>query len=398
MILCASATFLTAPLQGVAQGIGSTLVNKAAGLVQTQRPKIIGVGESAHGSATLQELGFELAKRLIIARVVSDIVLEGSDGALSALSRAVEQNQGNVTAALLSQRYPIWKTAEAREFFEWLRLMNAERPRRSRVRVHGNDIQNPNAAHSHIVSVLRELVPALARQTEALLSRIDPFADLYFDQVENDVALALLHELNGVLAQVARARPARDALSSDAWATAHRQLRAYRAHLIAYSAARPVGLTEEGERSKAMAELTADIARQSIGSVIVFMHAGHTAREVGSAGGRLAKEWGRHYLPIGTFFGKGEVLSRLSADTTATIPCDLPPDTSTLEGLFESHHRDTVVILRGTPKWVLDQPLHERAFGASDSSCGFTTSLSAPRKRFDLLLFAWRGKASRSIQ
>ena len=374
----------------------TALADRVASAARVPLPKIIGIGESAHGSATLQVLGFALAKRFITDGGVSDVVLEGSDGALGALANAVERGQGSVVTALNSQRYPIWKTQESAEFFEWLRDLNLNRDLAARVRVHGNDIQNPNAAHAAIVGALRERVPAIATRAEVLLSRIDPFVDVYFDGVNRALATTLLSELTQLIAEVEALPPDSGEPDAVRWAAATRRLRAYQGNLQAYSSARSPRTTEARQRSLVMTELTTQIVKRSTASVLLFMHAGHVARERGAVGGMLARLWGKGYLPIGLFFGEGEVATFRESGPIQTLNCSLPRRTGTLEGLLGSGRTDTVFVLRETQA-AFNQPIAERAIGFGDASCGSVVPASTPRQRYEVLMFAARGTASRPI-
>lgn len=114
--------------------IGSLLKNK----------RIIGLGESIHGSGEIQLLKIDLLKYLIQNEGFEAIAMETSMAEAELINEYIHSKGRDIKALMIENLHPIWRTNEIASMFEWLR--NYNRTAAKPISFWGIDMQQSNEA------------------------------------------------------------------------------------------------------------------------------------------------------------------------------------------------------------------------------------------------------------
>lgn len=124
--------------------------------------RIIGLGESTHGTSEFFTEKHRLVKHLVERRGVRVFALEANQRAVSALDRYVREGVGSAREALHAL-YAVWNTEEMLGLIEWLRVYNRAHPQ-APVHVVGYDMQDQREPSDSLLAYLdRHDAPLRAR-------------------------------------------------------------------------------------------------------------------------------------------------------------------------------------------------------------------------------------------
>lgn len=114
--------------------------------------RIIGLGESTHGTSEFFTEKHRLVKHLVERRGVRVFALEANQRAVSALDRYVREGVGSAREALHAL-YAVWNTEEMLALIEWLRAYNRAHPQ-APVHVVGYDMQDQREPSDSLLAYL----------------------------------------------------------------------------------------------------------------------------------------------------------------------------------------------------------------------------------------------------
>jgi erythromycin esterase len=124
--------------------------------------KIIGLGESTHGTSEFFTEKHRLIRHLVEQRGVRVFALEANQRAVAALDRYVREGVGSARQALRTV-YAVWNTEEMLGLIEWLRAYNVAHPQ-APVHVVGYDMQDHRQPSDSLLAYLdRHDAPLRAR-------------------------------------------------------------------------------------------------------------------------------------------------------------------------------------------------------------------------------------------
>lgn len=259
--------------------------------------RVVGLGESTHGTAEFFRLKHRLVEYLVTERGYSVFAMEASASAAPAVDAYIRHGRGDAATVLKGLGFWTWRTREVLDLIEWLRAHNAARPEEERVRFVGVDPQRCGVSVELVAGALKGSsdVEALAVLADADPgSRPDPERRLV--QVAERVVAAL--EERG-----------------DPEALRHGRILVRAADLVT----RPrrhedVARTVFAARDRYMAEAVAEIV-ESGARVALWGHNGHIAKArygggVESLGTHLRARYGEAYYALGLLFGEGGFRAR----------------------------------------------------------------------------------------
>lgn len=155
---------ITADATGDGQAV-TTDLDLVGDIIGTAR--VVGLGESTHGTREFFQLKHRLAKYLISHLGFSVFAIEANQLAVEQINEYVQG--GNGTARdVMRVMFQVWNTESMLEFVEWLRAYNAAHPRRQ-VRFAGYDMQDHRRPADTLRAFLERVDPPAAARVDKLL-------------------------------------------------------------------------------------------------------------------------------------------------------------------------------------------------------------------------------------
>lgn len=275
--------------------------------------KVVGLGESAHGSSEMFQLKHRLIEFLVNRLGFTAVALEASHAGCLAIDAYVRRGSGDPAAALSGQGYVAWDCEEVKALLTTLRRHNSATEPARQVAFWGLD-SGYNAAGREIISGQLEQIDAgLRRRALQTFGTVDDLEELWpfrLNEPEYEAPLRAAHQVLDELEQALNETGATSPRPQD-HAKATRLLRMMR---------RWTG-PERHDRSRHMGETLLDLIDQSPPGcrAVVWAHNGHIGRgsdpDAPTLGDLLADRFGGSYAPLALEFGTGSVhMRRLDAD------------------------------------------------------------------------------------
>ncbi|WP_246212968.1 erythromycin esterase family protein [Streptomyces abyssomicinicus] len=369
--------------------------------------RILGMGESTHGTREFFRLKHRLLRFLVLRMGCTALAMEASESAARAIDAYVHGGPGD--AALLVDRlgFWTWRTEEILHMVEWMREHN--RSAAEQVSFVGIDPQR--CADS--AAVVREFLRKVAPEREApdlldVLSEARPGSLPDPGQRLRAAADELAAFLVGHREEFAE-RTTADAADEAAW---HAGALARAADLVTRSV-----LTEDAEQSalavrdRHMAEAVTSLVDATDGRVAVWGHNGHVgtgtyANGVLSLGSRLRRRHGEAYYALGLLFGKGSFRARQGNDLEGdAIAHRVGLSRRTVESRLAAAVRgDYLADLRAADpgsdagRW-LRAPRYQRSFGSNVPRLTYRFHVAplVPAQEYDGIAFVARSTCSRPL-
>ena len=140
------------------------------------------VGEASHGTHQFYKNRAEITKKLITEKGFTGIAVEADFPDAYRVNRYVRCEGGDRSAddALSDfKRYPLWmwRNTEVRDFLEWLREFNSERPMTERVGFYGIDLYSLHSSMEAVLDYLDSVDPEAAKRARYRYSCFDHFGE-----------------------------------------------------------------------------------------------------------------------------------------------------------------------------------------------------------------------------
>lgn len=372
--------------------------------------RIVGLGESTHGTREFFQLKHRLLEFLVRERGFRTLAMEAPSAATRPVNAYVLHGDGDALGAVAHLGFWTWKTEEVLAVIEWMRAYNADVPEARWVRFTGIDPQRPAAAVDRLAAFLRRTAPeqtVALRDTLSLLATARPGGlPKRRTQLVDDVA-----ELADLLASYRSGGAELDAELDQAVEDARILAR------TADLAGRPFICEDMAEsalaaRDRHMADAVTAALAAGPGGVAVWAHNGHVmtgryASGVPALGSHLRAYYGDAYYALGLFFGKGAFRARRGDDASR------PPARNRISGggprsveaqLAAACRRDHLVDLRSgkdvpvVNQW-LNEPHYSWSFGAGVSrfTYRFQQTPTVLAQEFDGLAYVARSSCTRPV-
>lgn len=291
-------------------------------------PRIIGLGETTHGSRELFQLKHRLVRYLVSELGVRVFGLEANFSEALALNNYVVHDIGDPKKALEDIYFWTWNVESVLEMVEWLRTFNATRAVDDRVRFYGFDAQYSQGAIDELVEFFETVDAAFLT---AVRDDLDSIADAGAPAHQDDKREARFETSERVVPELRdQLRENREPYirkrSKAAWKLARQHVRIVKQ---ANEYNRALHDLQEGNvdentaverclrvRDRAMADNVDWILEyENADRMAIWAHDAHinrveqTSRETGatatSLGGHLAARHGDEYYALGFSFGHG---------------------------------------------------------------------------------------------
>lgn len=129
--------------------------------------RIVGLGESTHGTREFFHAKHRLLEHLVRERGFTVFAIEANQFAVERVDRYVRGGVGTARDAMRTM-FRVWNTEEMLSLVEWLRSYNASHPDRA-VRFVGYDMQDQRTPPDSLRAFLLRTEPALAARVDELL-------------------------------------------------------------------------------------------------------------------------------------------------------------------------------------------------------------------------------------
>lgn len=284
--------------------------------------RIVGLGEATHGSRECFEHKRRLIQHLVTERDFRTVAFEADAAAVTALEAFVRDGTAveapdDAESALAELDMWQWRTESVRALLDWLREFNSGRSPEEQVRIRGMDLSTPSAPAAPLRSYL-DAAGSTATEDELLRTISDatvPDDADERDRVLDEVATAA----DDLAGRLTANRPVDDTPATDVWHTARHLCRVVE-QACEWARVRheqpgphPDGMAT---RDRFMAENARWALERDPGEgVVLWAHDAHVQRgtfddgtiwaDATTMGGRLARDLGDGYRPVGFDFARG---------------------------------------------------------------------------------------------
>jgi erythromycin esterase len=294
--------------------------------------KIVGLGESTHGTSEFQTVRAYISRYLCEEKGFNTICLENSYGWSVELNKYVQTGQGNLDTLMKKNMLGIWQNTETKQLLQWMKSYNQSHT--NKLQLAGMDYSETGTTTAIIKSMTQKLSYPLLNTMIDTLDQAAHFIDAAYadfnnpkskfqwkDMLNNGVkgyTTALL--IKSTLDSMKNNLAAR--LSAEEITSLYTAL--YNCELAYYSIYKPVKEKAEASRDEAMASMVKRIMENHPGSkIIVWAHNAHIARGAvfgddsnGGGSGKFLDAWfpGQYYA-----LGTGTTSGTFSATTDQFI-------------------------------------------------------------------------------
>lgn len=334
--------------------------------------RIVGLGESTHGSREFFTLKHRLVEFLVTELGFRVFAIEAGIAGCCAINEYVNGGEGDPARLLRDLGYWTWRTEEVLDLIQWMRAFNenAAEP----VEFRGIDpVFDPVAAESVVRRLDPERAAKLAEAVEVLQSRraASGLRSMAVEAVrsrlrrfigrggKDKARAAALAEAGAVVHELAESLAGTE-LADELWALDKG------AEIMLLP---PLSSSGNAARERAMADAVVRIEGERM---ILWAHNGHLARssfEGGwqTFGGHLAEHYGDGYYATAFVFDEGGFQALKAGGNTFSEPVEFEVDKApegTVEWqLAQAGARDCFVDLRSAGEWTRT-PTRMRSFGS----------------------------------
>lgn len=293
------------PLSGGLTAGASTADLKALGQV-LDGVRIVGLGESTHGTREFFTLKHRLLEYLVTELGFTTLAMEASQSAGPAVDAYVRGGVGDPARVLAGLGFWTWRTEEVLDMIEWMRAYNDGRPAAEQVRFVGVDPQRSGDSLAVLEAFLTSVAPD---RLPALHSALGVLATAYPGS-RPDPKQALMGEAEKLLEYVRGFDE--PGTPAGAVAVRHARILVRAADLVTRDGRHPdPERTVAAARDRYMAEAVGEILDDDpAAKVVLWGHNSHVAKGRTSAaapslGEHLRERYGDAYYALGLLFGKG---------------------------------------------------------------------------------------------
>src|SRR5256714_6271575 len=130
--------------------------------------RIVGRGESTHGTSQFQRVKHRLLEFLVKQMGYTAFALEASYSDAQPMNAYVLHGKGNRADVLTKLGYVAWDMEEFAAMVDWMRAYNRTVPEVRKVRFYGVDIYRNSLGRANVLAAVRRVLPAAAAPTDSL--------------------------------------------------------------------------------------------------------------------------------------------------------------------------------------------------------------------------------------
>lgn len=287
------------PIQTLNAGSGFTDLAPLKAILQDAR--IVGLGESTHGTSEFQTAKHRLFEFLVKEMGYTVFTLEAAYSDAQPMNDYILHGKGSRADVLSKVGYTVWDTEEFAAMVDWMRAYNRTVPEARKIRFFGVDLFRNSVGRTKVLAAVHRVLPTAVATTDSLFRALAE-QERRFPRWDTTV--------------IAGARPGLDALASQLELRRHtapgRLTQAEWDEVLKLLDVMRRGATAYSNRDRHMAEnLMYLVDHEPPGTKFVFsQHNSHVSADSGVAGYFLRQRYGDAYYALGLFFNQGAYLAR----------------------------------------------------------------------------------------
>jgi len=288
------------PVQTLNTGSGFTDLAPLKAILQDAR--IVGLGESTHGTSEFQRAKHRLFEFLVKEMGYTAFTLEGAYSDAQPLNDYILHGTGSRADVLSKVGYTVWDTEEFAAMVDWMRAYNRTVPEARKIRFFGVDLYRNSVGRSKVRAAVRRVLPTAVATTDSLFRALAE-QERRFPWWDTTVVAGARPGLDTLASQLElRRQAAPGRLTQAEWDEVLKLLDVMRRGASAYS-----------NRDRHMAEnLMYLVDHEPPGTKFVFwQHNNHVSVDSGAAGYFLRQRYGDAYYALALYFNQGAYQSRL---------------------------------------------------------------------------------------
>jgi erythromycin esterase len=320
--------------------------------------RIVGLGESSHGTSEFQRAKYRLLEFLVKEMGYTAFAMEAGYSETQPMNDYVLHGTGNRADALSRLGYVAWDMEEFAAMVDWMRAYNRTVPEARKVRFYGVDIYRNSIGRAKVMAAVRRVLPLAVAATDSLF-RVLAEQERRWPRWDTTVIAAARSPLDKLAGRLdARRRAAPAVLTPAEWDEI----------IQLVEVMRQVALLKHRDRYMAQ-NLSYLIDHEQAGTKFVFWaHNYHIAADSAAVGYFLRQRYADGYYAIGLYFNQGTYLTRAIFPLGDFKIKTLPP---AADGSLE-----WFLARAGLPRFFLD-------LRAPSSKPSVEAWLRTPREAFD---------------
>src|SRR5256885_13961063 len=263
--------------------------------------RIVGLGESTHGTSEFQRVKHRLLEFLVKEMGYTAFALEASYSDAQAMNAYVLHGKGNRADVLTKLGYVAWDMEEFAAMVDWMRAYNRTVPEARKVRFYGVDIYRNSLGRANVLAAVRRVLRAAAAATDSLV-RVLAEQERRWPSWETTVVAATRAPLDTLVSELeAQRHAARAGLTPAEWDEVIHLVEVMRQGV------------ERKHRDQYMAQNMVYVIDHEAPDTkfILWAHDDHITEDSLSVGYFLRQRYGDAYYAVGLYVNQGAYLTRL---------------------------------------------------------------------------------------
>src|SRR5256714_8872240 len=130
--------------------------------------RVVGLGESTHGTSEFQRVKHRLLEFLVTEMGYTAFALETSYSDAQPMNAYILHGKGNRADVLTKLGYVAWDMEEFAAMVDWMRSYNRTVPEARKVRFYGVDIYRNSLGRANVLAAVRRVLPTAVATTDSL--------------------------------------------------------------------------------------------------------------------------------------------------------------------------------------------------------------------------------------
>ena len=265
-----------------------------------QNARVIGLGESTHGTSEFQRVKHRLVEFLVTQMGYTAFAMEAAYSDAQPMNDYILYVKGNRADVQSKLGYVAWDTEEFAAMVDWMRAYNRTVPAARRIRFYGLDLYRNSLGRTKVLAVVRRVLPSAVASTDSLFRALAE-QERRWPAWDTTVIAATHSQLDTLARELdSRRRAGAAVLTPTEWDDALQFVNVMREETV------------RRHRDQYMAEnLAYTIAHEAPGTKFVVWAADdHITEDSLSLGYFLRQRYGDAYYALGLYVDEGTYLTR----------------------------------------------------------------------------------------
>src|SRR5256714_2349005 len=262
--------------------------------------RIVGLGESTHGTSEFQRVKHRLLEFLVTEMGYTAFALEASYSDAQPMNAYILHGKGNRADVLTKLGYVAWDMEEFAAMVDWMRAYNRTVPEARKIRFYGVDLYRNSVGRAKVLAAVRRVLPAAVATTDSLFRTLAE-QERRWPRWDTTVVAATRAPLDTLASKLeARRHAASASLTQAQWDEVIQSVEVMRQAAVLK------------HRDQYMAQnLVYVIDHEAPGAKFVhWAHDDHITTDSLSLGYFLRRRYGDGYYAVGLYFNQGTYLTR----------------------------------------------------------------------------------------